>query len=562
MTSPSRPSRRPHAWLLGPLIVLASAALAVAPLAGAPASADPAPAWWRDATFYQIFVRSFADAAEGPLANDGIGDLQGLIDHLDYLNDGRGAAGSSLGVTALWLMPINPSPSYHGYDVTDYFSVNPQYGDLPLMRRLVSEAHRRGIRVIVDLVLNHASSEHPLFKRALADPGSEARQMFRFAPVPEQSAGPWGEPVWHPAGREYYYGVFTAEMPDWNFRDPAVTEHHRRAAAFWLRDVGVDGFRLDAVRYFLETDGQLQDTAETKAWLREFTAYCHSVKPSCFVIGECYADSDTVHDYLREQSTDSLFEFELAHATLDAVHRHAPGTLERQLARLGRLYGGAAPWACFLANHDQDRTLTQLGGNLAEARLAAELQFTEPGIPFVYYGEEIGMMGGKPDPDIRTPMQWTDEAPNAGFTAASARPWHSLGVNAAEANVARELADPDSLLSLYRRLIRINAASQALRRGLPLPLSVKNGEGVYAAARETESEMVLIIANLTENPVRGCSLSLDSSHARVGWRASILLGDGKVNPVWLSARGGFDRWKPIDVLAPQTEYLIRMRPRS
>src|SRR5688500_15540471 len=153
-----------------------------------PFSADGATAgdlevgWWRDAVFYEIFVRSFADASAGPLAGDGIGDFQGLIERLDYLNDGRGAKGKSLGITALWLMPIHPSPSYHGYDVMDYFAVNPEFGDIDLFKRFLAEANRRGIRVIIDFVPNHASSQHSLFRKALSE-GSDGntRGYFRFA---------------------------------------------------------------------------------------------------------------------------------------------------------------------------------------------------------------------------------------------------------------------------------------------------------------------------------------------------------------------------------------------
>lgn len=509
-------------------------------------------------------MRSFADASRGPWAGDGTGDLQGLIDHLDYLNTGR-PGDASLGVTALWLMPVCPSPSYHGYDVSDYFGVNPQYGNLDLMRRLVREAHRRGIRIIVDLVLNHASSEHPLFRRALADPESADGRLFCFSRQPTQLYGPWGEPVWYPvppAGRpggEFYYGVFAPDMPDWNFRDPAVTEHHRRVARFWLNTVGVDGFRLDAVRYFYEDGDRVEDVPETLAWLRGFTAYCHAIKPGAFVVGECAADSGMVSRYLHADATDSLFEFDLATATLESVRLHAPSFLAGELARLQADYGGAAPWSTFLANHDQVRTRTQLGGNWAQTRLAAELEFTEPGVPFIYYGEEIGMAGSKPDPDIRTPMQWSGAA-NAGFAAASVRPWHAVNADYPRVNVAREQADPRSLLALYRQLIRTNAGSPALRRGQVLDVRLRSAGGILVEARQTDSEVVLVLANLLDTPAPGCSVSLASSHIRQSWRLTELLQGARPAPVTVNQRGGFASWSPLAELAPESVYVLDWRP--
>lgn len=547
-----------HTLFAGAILAVASAAWS------APAttkSDDPPVGWWRDATFYEIFVRSFADSTNGPLARDGIGDLQGIIDHLDYLNDGRGAAGHSLGVNALWLMPIQPSPSYHGYDVTDYFAVNPQYGDLALMKRFVAEAHRHGIRVIIDLVLNHASSQHPLFLQATsADPAkaAAARPYFRFAELPEQLTGPWGNRVWHPLHDEFYYGIFSSDMPDWNFRCAGVTEHHHKVAKFWLQDVGVDGFRLDAVRYFYESGDDLQDTEETRQWLREFTAYCHSVKPGAFVIGEDTADIKEIARVIRGGSLDSGFEFNLAHATIEAVRLKTPGILTQELRWLREQYGNESPWSVFLTNHDQERALTQLDGDVGETRLATELMFTLPGTPFVYYGEELGMRGAKPDPELRTPMPWTGDAPNGGFTGANVKPWHVLPNDVARVNVAAEDTDPNSMLALYRRLIRLNASSPALRHGAALPL-VSSERRLYAVMRQTDDEAVLVLANFEATPQPGAKLTLDRSHLRGGWpMREELAGASPVAPV-LDDAGGFRDWPPLAQLAPETVYVIRWR---
>jgi len=515
--------------------------------------------WWRDAVFYEIFVRSFADATQGPLANDGIGDLQGLIEHLDYLNDGRGAAGSSLGVTALWLMPISPSPSYHGYDVSDYFAVNPQFGDAALFKKFIAEAHRRGIRVIIDFVLNHASSEHPLFKAALAAaPGSPERQMFRFAPLPDPLIGPWDQRVWHPGGGEFYYGVFSPEMPDWNFRNPAVTEHHRRAAAFWLKDMDVDGLRLDAVRYFFESGETMQDLDETRDWLRGFTEYCHSVKPDSFVVTENTARSPQIARWVESGATDSSFEFDLARATYEAIRLHTPGIFQHAVESLRPMYHGDVRWSSLLTNHDQERVVTQLGGNLQQARFAAQLLFTTPGVPFVYYGDELGMRGAKPDPELRTPMPWTPQSPNAGFTSPTATPWHALTPDFHATNVETESADANSLLALYRKLIHLNRSSAALRHGTPAEVRTSN-PNVYAAIRSTEAEIVLVLANFSEAPVVGLKLSARGVPIQQFSAVTDEIAGSPVAGCEVGSAGAVRDWEPLHELSPLSVWVARWK---
>lgn len=520
-------------------------------------SAEPRIGWWRDATFYEIFVRSFADASTGPLAGDGIGDLQGLIEHLDYLNDGRGSAGHSLGIEAVWLMPIQPSPSYHGYDVTDYFAVNPSYGDLALMKRFVAEAHRRGIRVIIDLVLNHASAQHPLFVQALHEPADgAARHMFRFAPLPEQIVGPWDARAWHPAGEAFYYGVFAAQMPDWNFRDPAVTAHHRRAAEFWLREVGVDGFRLDAVRYFIESGDELQDTAETRQWLAEFTAYCHAVKPDSFVIGEDTAHSPEIARCLRGGAMDSAFEFDLTRSLVESIRLQTGGILTQAVNQLDRLYVGDARWATFLSNHDQDRIRTQLGDNEDQTRFAAKLLFALPGVTFMYYGEEIGMRGAKPDPELRTPMPWTAQPPNAGFTTRTAKPWHRLNPDYPTINVA-SASGSASLLTLYRRLIALRAASPALRHGALVALTCDDRR-LFACLRTAGDEAVLVLANPTDAPRPCPALTAPAGTLHAGWAARDEIDRVAIAPPPVAPDGAFKNWIPVPTLPPNAVYLVRI----
>ncbi|MBE9472169.1 MAG: alpha-amylase, partial [Chloroflexi bacterium] len=195
--------------------------------------------WWNDAIFYEIFVRSFYDSD-----GDGVGDLNGLIEKLDYLNDGDPATTDDLGVTGLWLMPISQSPSYHGYDVADYLTVDDEYGTNEDFRRLMEEAHKRDIRVIVDLVLNHTSSQHPWFQSARDDVDSPYRDFYVWSEENPGYKSPWGGQVWHRTSSGYYYGIFWEGMPDLNYDNPAVTTEMEEVIRFWLEDMGADGFRL------------------------------------------------------------------------------------------------------------------------------------------------------------------------------------------------------------------------------------------------------------------------------------------------------------------------------
>ena len=420
------------------LSLFSIAAPLVLPLAGPlgaqrpRASADTT--WKRGGVCYEIFVRSFFDSD-----GDGIGDLNGLTQKLDHVNDGDPRSTRSLGAKCIWLMPVAASPSYHGYDVKNYYRVNPEYGTNADFKRMVAQAHRRGIKVLVDLVLNHASSEHPYFKAALRDTASPYRDWFRFSRTKPDVTGPWGQQVWHKSSvrDEYYYGIFTAEMPDLNYQNADVRAEAAKVARFWLTEMGVDGFRLDAVSYLIEEGGALSHTRGTHTVLRDFAADVRRTAPGAYTVGEVWDSTGTVLPYYPDQ-LDGYFAFELSDALLESVRT---GTAAKLLPPYMRMQQAmpATRWSPFLRNHDQTRTVTALGGDLVAARLAAELLFTLPGLPFVYYGEEIGMGGDKPDPRLRTPMHWgTGRA--AGFTTGNA--WEPLQPDSLRANVAAQERDP------------------------------------------------------------------------------------------------------------------------
>ena len=499
---------------------------------------------------YEVFVRSFFDSD-----GDGIGDLAGLTQKLDYINDGNARSTRSLGARCIWLMPIAASPSYHGYDVKNYYRVNPEYGTAADFKRLVAEAHRRGIRVLVDLVLNHASSEHPYFKEALRDPGSPHRSWFRFAPTAPAERGPWGQQVWHksPVRDEYYYGIFTAEMPDLNYATRAVRDEAERVGRFWLTEMGVDGFRLDAVPYLVEEGGALAHTAGTHAELRDFAASVRRTVPGAFTVGEVWDSTGTVLRYYPDQ-LDAYFAFELSDALLDAVRS---STAQKLLASYDRMQRAmpANRWSPFQRNHDQTRTVTALGGDLGAARLSAELLLTLPGLPFVYYGEEIGMTGDKPDPRLRTPMQWTTGRA-AGFTTGAA--WEPLQPDSATANVAVQNADASSLLNHYRRLIHLRASNRALGSGDFLPLT-SSDPAIAAFLRRDGDRTVLVVANLATSPRTGVNVSSGSGALAQARYATRDLLSGQIgSPLDVAADGSLRAYVPRATLDPRRTYVLEL----
>jgi glycosidase len=536
-----------------------SAGITVSPSAGQPADcgpSGPAPSggaapWWRDRTFYEVFVRSFADSD-----GDGIGDLRGLTDRLDYLNDGDPTTTTDLGVTALWLMPVTQSPSYHGYDVTDYKAIEQDYGTADDFRALMTAAHARGIDVIVDLVLNHTSVDHPWFKDAVT-PGSKHDDWYVWSSGAKPPfAGPSGNAVWHRSGDRWYYGYFDASMPDLNLRNPEVIAAIDDVARFWLDDLGVDGFRLDAARHLIEDGKTLQNTPETFAWLAAFRDRVHVDRPAALVLGEDWDPTVISSRYVREGSLDMDFEFDFADAIRGSISSHDAGSYRAAEREIQDGYPQDG-FGTFLSNHDQNRILTQLGGNIAAAKLAATLLLTSPGVPFVYYGEEIGMTGAKPDERIRTPMRWDATATTAGFTGGT--PWEPLSDDPGATSVAGESADPASLLSTYRDLIRLRMASPALSHGDWTPIDSDN-RAVNAYLRQADGEDVLVLSNLGDQPISRPTLALDAGPLCGSPTATPLLGDRAVRPPAVTSSGGFADYAPVDRLDPFQAIAIRLAP--
>ncbi len=508
-----------------------------------------APAWTRGGTCYEVFVRSFSDSN-----GDGVGDLNGLTAKLDYI--------AKLGATCIWLMPVAASPSYHGYDVSDYYRVEPSYGTNDDFKGMVAEAHRRGIAVLVDMVLNHASSEHPSFQAALRDTASPYRSWYRFSPT-SLGKGPWGAEAWHkspvrPARNEYYYGVFWSGMPDLNYETGAVRDEAKKVATFWLRDMNVDGFRLDAVPYLLEEGNCLQGCPGTHAFLHEYAEHVRSVKPDAYTVGEVWGNINAVMPYYPDQLT-SYFGFELADSLLSAVRSGSAAGLLAGFLRLQDTLP-AYRWSPFLSNHDGTRSMTMLGGDIAKAKLAATLLLTLPGLPFVYYGEEIGMKGDKPDPRLRTPMQWSSR-PGLGFTSGAA--WSSAQPDSFMTTVAAQDTNSRSLLNLYRRLIHLRRSNDALATGRLVPLSAGSPQVVaYLRRAEDGKRAVLVVANLGATAVARIGLvSADSVLAPGRYSARNLLGTSPGAALRVSRDGRIRGYVPVTGrIGPRQSLVLDLRP--
>ena len=381
--------------------------------------------------WYEIFVRSFQDSN-----GDGIGDLQGVIDRLDYIGD--------MGYNGIWLMPVMPSPSYHKYDVTDYLNIDPEYGSLADMKRLVTEAHSRGIRIIIDLVLNHSSLYHPWFTAAASalEQGydSSFTAYYNFQRDPGTNRVQLGESGW------YYEEQFAGGgMPDLNLDDPDVRTQISLIMEFWLKTMDVDGFRLDAVTSYYS--GKAERNIEFLNWVK---AEAERLKPGSYLVAECWEGLTTIARYY-ESDVDSFFLFPGSQAegfiaqSLRGRSKRAEKFADRYQAVLDAIPGGLL--APFLSNHDTGRTIGSIQGrqNLPIAKFAEGVLNMMTGNVFTYYGEEAGMVGSGADPNKRLAMYWND----GDMTE---QPPGTTAIEYAYPSVDEQLADPDSLLNYCRKL--------------------------------------------------------------------------------------------------------------
>ncbi len=444
--------------------------------------------WWRSAVVYQVYPRSFADAD-----GDGIGDLEGVRQHLDHL--------AWLGVDAVWLSPFYRSPmADFGYDVADHCDVDPLFGDLATFDRLLAEAHEQRIRIVVDLVPNHTSDQHPWFQAGRSSRDDPKRDWYVWRDGdPERPPNNWRGAfvedgpawTWDTGTGQWYLHQFLPEQPDLNWDNPDVVEAMHDVMRFWL-DRGVDGFRIDVV-HCIGRDPRLPDDeppwcdvphcasnehASTHEHIRSLRRLTDAYEGDRVLIGEtALPGTQWVAPYYGEGDELHLaFNFGATHAAWDAA------VWRRRLARIDELLGARRAWPTWvLSNHDIPRHRTRLGGSEARARAAAVVLLTQRGTPFLYAGEELGLEDATVSPDrvidpggrdgCRAPVPWVATAPHGWGPT----PWLPFPPGAAERSAEAERADPASILHLYRRLILARRASQALTLGDQVVLERPDG---------------------------------------------------------------------------------------
>jgi alpha-glucosidase len=488
-------------------------------------SRPPSFLWWRDGLIYQIYPRSFADSN-----GDGVGDLPGITSKLDYLQ--------WLGVDAIWLSPIYPSPmADFGYDVSNYHAVDPVFGSLDDFDRLVREAHARGIRVVLDMVMNHTSDQHPWFVESRSSRANAKRDWYLWRDPgngrePNNWQSVFGGKAWEfdACTGQYYLHLFTPEQPDLNWRNPQVKEAMFGECRFWL-DRGVDGFRLDVAHmlvkaidlpdnprkfglrgYDRQEHTQHVNLPETHAIWHEFRQLLDQY-PARMAVGEVEPRGAEGYYGRGDDELHLVFNFAMLSQSWSARGFH-----DVVNAWEVKLPPGA--WPCWvLNNHDQRRSISRYAAGrytAACAKVAATMLLTLRGTPFIYYGEEIGMREGRiPRAEIldppgrkywpiykgrdgcRTPMQWTASL-NAGFTAG--KPWLRVNPDFAEVNVEAERDDPNSLLTYYRTLIALRRELPALHRGTYRPRG--RPIDVFAYEREAAGQRLLIALNFFSRPAQ------------------------------------------------------------
>jgi len=487
--------------------------------------------WSRRAVVYQIYPRSFKDTD-----GDGVGDLNGIIEKLDYLNDGTDA---SLGITAIWLNPIYKSPMKDfGYDISDYRDIDHIFGDLDIFDRLVAEAHKRGIKVIMDFVPNHTSSKHPWFQESKSSKNNPKRDWYIWKD-PKQDGSPpnnwlsvFGGSAWTLDEKtgQYYMHSFLPDQPDLNWRNKDVRDEMADVLRFWLKR-GVDGFRTDAVYHLIKDDEFRDDPPNPNYDASRDEPYNSLLHVYSQGRPELMETANTLCNVLSEHSDDiymvseaylglpQMMEFYKAcdnslHAPFNFNLMMLPWSMVEFKRFIDEYEAKLGPndWPNYtLGNHDRSRLATRLGQE--RARLVALLQFTLRGMPFMYYGDELGMEDvqiqadkitdpwGKNVPGFnvgrdpeRTPMQW-DSSSSAGFTTGT--PWLGVSSDYKEKNVENESRDPNSMLSFYKELIHHRTNSQALLTGAYKPIESGNGY-VLVFGRECSCEKLLVAINFTD----------------------------------------------------------------
>ncbi len=433
---------------------------------------------------YNIFPISYADSD-----GDGTGDLRGIIDHLDVLNDGDPSTDTDLGITAIWLNPIHPSKTYHKYDVIDYYAIDSEFGTLDDFQDLSDACEERGIKLIIDIVFNHTADDNPWFIKAMS--GDEVyRDYYRIEEKLTNAEYP-NKTGWSFRNSLAYYASFWDQMPELNADSEAVRDEMKKILSFWM-DLGVDGFRYDAAPRMYDANEYPVGTGTmelNKQFWMEMKEYVKSEDPEILLLAEVWMPAAQAAPYAV--GFDSMFNFDLATGIVTTVMQGYQTNFVATYLNGKNVFTGRNENyldSTFLTNHDQNRIMSVLGGNVDQAKLAANILFTLPGIPFIYYGEELGMLGTKPDERIREPYRWTsqNDAPNAL--------WENWELNLNTTPYEQQTTDEDSMFSLYRRLVHFRDASDVLRFGDIQSLTLSNK--VLGFTRTFEGKTLTIVHNL------------------------------------------------------------------
>jgi maltose alpha-D-glucosyltransferase/alpha-amylase len=490
--------------------------------------------WYKKAIFYELYVRAFYDSN-----GDGHGDLRGATQKLAYLEQ--------LGVSCVWLLPLYPSPLRDdGYDISDYYNVHEQYGTLEDFQAFLDEAHRRGIRVILDLVLNHTSDAHPWFQAARADRNSPYRDYYVWSDTDKKyqdariifidtEKSNW---TWDEQAGQYFWHRFYSSQPDLNFDNPRVREEMKNVMRFWL-DMGVDGFRADAVPYLFEREGtNCENLAETHDYLKDLRRFIDQNYPGRVLLCEANQWPEDVFPYVGTGDEFQMgFHFPIMPRIYMSIRKGDRTSLEWIMSRTPAI-DKTSQWCIFLRNHDEltlemvtpeerewmwaeyapeprmrlnlgirRRLAPLLDNDRRKIELACSLLFTLPGTPIIYYGDEIGMGDNIWLPDrngVRTPLQWKN-APNAGFSSAPLEKLYAPVIerppyDASKVNVEDEFRDPGSLLNFTRRMIAMNKAHLAFGQGA-FSWALCDNKAITAYYRTYEdaahAERILIVQNLS-----------------------------------------------------------------
>ena len=468
---------------------------------------------WPYGVKYEVFVMSFADGD-----GNGKGDFKGLTARLDYLKD--------LGINGIWLMPVMPSDTYHKYHVIDYKNIDPDYGTLDDFKKFIAEAHARNIKVITDYVINHTGNKHPWFLEAQKGKDNPYRDYYVWAKKDSirdqifkkaRSFDSDNIRKWHAVNEdtvsEQYYGYFNGLCPDLNLDNPKVRKEIVDIARFWLEEIKVDGFRMDAARHIFP-DERADDNHAFWVWFKE---EMEKIKEDVYLVGEVWSDTKVVAPYLK--GLPSLFNFDLGYA-ITSVASAGMDTIDlvQQYKDIRDYYKTITPDyldATFVKNHDQTRLLTELKGDDGKARMAASILLTMPGTPYVYYGEEIGMIGDKlstyqdqfgPDAYVREPFIWDENQKDKMQTT-----WEEARYSTDKTVVpfSKQDRDPESLLNFYRKLISYRNASPSLTYGDIEHVGIHIAE-IVSFTRKHENEELLVLHNVSDVEV---TVKLENANA-------------------------------------------------